>query len=93
MGVVVFENFQGLIKSQTPRTQKVRGLLILFITTDLSKNYCPHSHFKVVIFLKNLKIYFLSFFSVTYRKKTKAQFARDDPAFLVLLAGWLVVSS
>merc|ERR1719445_1132903 len=29
----------------------------------------------------------------TYRKKTKAQFARDDPAFLVLLAGWLVVSS
>ena len=28
-----------------------------------------------------------------YRKKTKLQFARDDPAFLVLLAGWLVVSS
>lgn len=29
----------------------------------------------------------------TYRKKTKLQFARDDPAFLVLLAGWLVISS
>lgn len=28
-----------------------------------------------------------------YRKETKAQFARDDPAFLVLLAGWLIVSS
>ena len=28
-----------------------------------------------------------------YRKQTKLQFARDDPAFLVLLAGWLVVSS
>lgn len=28
-----------------------------------------------------------------YRKQTKLQFARDDPAFLVLLSGWLVVSS
>lgn len=28
-----------------------------------------------------------------YRKETKAQFARDDPAFLVLLAGWLIISS
>jgi len=28
-----------------------------------------------------------------YRKETKAQFARDDPAFLVLLSGWLIVSS
>lgn len=28
-----------------------------------------------------------------YRKETKAQFARDDPAFLVLLAAWLVISS
>jgi hypothetical protein len=28
-----------------------------------------------------------------YRKKTKLQFARDDPAFLVLLAAWLLVSS
>ncbi|XP_059468552.1 protein unc-50 homolog [Neocloeon triangulifer] len=28
-----------------------------------------------------------------YRKQTKAQFARDDPAFLVLLAMWLFVSS
>jgi len=28
-----------------------------------------------------------------YRKQTKLQFARDDPAFLVLLAAWLVVSS
>ena len=28
-----------------------------------------------------------------YSKQTKLQFARDDPAFLVLLAGWLVVSS
>jgi len=28
-----------------------------------------------------------------YRKETKAQFARDDPAFLVLLAVWLVISS
>ena len=28
-----------------------------------------------------------------YRKKTKLQFARDDPAFLVLLAGWLFISS
>ncbi|XP_015108852.1 protein unc-50 homolog [Diachasma alloeum] len=27
------------------------------------------------------------------RKQTKQQFARDDPAFLVLLAGWLLVSS
>lgn len=29
----------------------------------------------------------------TYRKETKAQFARDDPAFLVLLALWLIISS
>jgi len=29
----------------------------------------------------------------TYRKETKAQFARDDPAFLVLLSGWLLLSS
>jgi len=28
-----------------------------------------------------------------YRKHTKLQFARDDPAFLVLLSGWLVVST
>ncbi|XP_065341393.1 protein unc-50 homolog [Cloeon dipterum] len=28
-----------------------------------------------------------------YRKQTKAQFARDDPAFLVLLALWLLISS
>jgi len=28
-----------------------------------------------------------------YRKETKAQFARDDPAFLVLLAFWLIISS
>eukprot|EP00092_Neocalanus_flemingeri_P038973 GFUD01042427.1.p1 GENE.GFUD01042427.1~~GFUD01042427.1.p1 ORF type:complete len:282 (-),score=52.56 GFUD01042427.1:74-919(-) len=28
-----------------------------------------------------------------YRKETKAQFARDDPAFLVLLAAWLLISS
>ena len=28
-----------------------------------------------------------------HRKATKLQFARDDPAFLVLLAGWLVLSS
>ena len=26
-------------------------------------------------------------------QETKAQFARDDPAFLVLLAFWLVISS
>jgi len=29
----------------------------------------------------------------SYRKETKAQFARDDPAFLVLLSAWLLVSS
>jgi len=29
----------------------------------------------------------------SYRKETKAQFARDDPAFLVLLSGWLIISS
>lgn len=28
-----------------------------------------------------------------YRKQTKMQYARDDPAFLVLLAAWLLVSS
>lgn len=28
-----------------------------------------------------------------YRKQTKNQFARDDPAFLVLLSFWLIVSS
>ncbi|XP_075227333.1 unc50 RNA binding protein isoform X2 [Lycorma delicatula] len=28
-----------------------------------------------------------------YRKETKSQFARDDPAFLVLLSFWLFVSS
>merc|ERR1712018_1108746 len=28
-----------------------------------------------------------------YRKETKAQFARDDPAFLVLLAALLLVST
>ncbi|PRD28138.1 UNVERIFIED_CONTAM: unc50-b [Trichonephila clavipes] len=28
-----------------------------------------------------------------YRKQTKNQFARDDPAFLVLLGFWLIVSS
>lgn len=28
-----------------------------------------------------------------YRKQTKDQFARDDPAFLVLLSFWLIVSS
>ena len=29
----------------------------------------------------------------SYRKHTKFQFARDDPAFLVLLSGWLLVST
>jgi len=28
-----------------------------------------------------------------YRKETKSQLARDDPAFLVLLAAWLLISS
>jgi len=28
-----------------------------------------------------------------YRKETKAQFARDDPAFLVLLSAWLIITS
>lgn len=28
-----------------------------------------------------------------YRKRTKLQFARDDPAFLVLLSGWLLITS
>lgn len=28
-----------------------------------------------------------------YRKQTKNQFARDDPAFLVLLSGWLIISA
>merc|ERR1740128_735266 len=28
-----------------------------------------------------------------YRKETKAQFARDDPAFLVLMAALLLVST
>ena len=32
----------------------------------------------------------LSYF---YLQETKAQFARDDPAFLVLLAAWLIISS
>eukprot|EP01135_Chromosphaera_perkinsii_P012346 Nk52_evm14s2640 gene=Nk52_evmTU14s2640 len=31
--------------------------------------------------------------SLYYHKQTKNQWARDDPAFLVLLAGWLLVSS
>ena len=63
--------------------------IILHYTNCLLLNF---AHFNL-LYTSNLKIYFLSFFSVTYRKKTKAQFARDDPAFLVLLAGWLVVSS
>ena len=29
----------------------------------------------------------------SYRKHTKLQFARDDPAFLVLLSGWLFIST
>jgi len=45
---------------------------------------------QMVYLLSNPKVVYKNF---TYRKKTKAQFARDDPAFLVLLAGWLVVSS
>ncbi|KAK4872152.1 hypothetical protein RN001_016276 [Aquatica leii] len=28
-----------------------------------------------------------------YRKQTKSQFARDDPAFLVLFAAWLCITS
>lgn len=28
-----------------------------------------------------------------YRKETKAQFARDDPAFLIIIAAWLILSS
>ncbi len=36
---------------------------------------------------------FFATFCRRYRKQTKFQFARDDPAFLVLLAGWLVVST
>ena len=38
----------------------------------------------------NLKRVFRDF---SYRKHTKLQFARDDPAFLVLLSGWLVIST
>lgn len=45
---------------------------------------------QMVYLLSNPKVVYKNF---TYRKKTKAQFARDDPAFLVLLAGWLVISS
>ena len=45
---------------------------------------------QMVYLLSNPRVVYKNF---TYRKKTKAQFARDDPAFLVLLAGWLVISS
>ncbi|GBP11672.1 Protein unc-50 homolog [Eumeta japonica] len=33
------------------------------------------------------------FRNFSYRKQTKSQFARDDPAFLVLLIVWLILSS
>ena len=45
---------------------------------------------QMVYLISNPKVVYKNF---TYRKQTKAQFARDDPAFLVLLAGWLVISS
>jgi len=45
---------------------------------------------QMVYLLSNPRVVYKNF---TYRKRTKAQFARDDPAFLVLLAGWLVISS
>ena len=61
------------------------------------------SKLKTIVIIKNTNIYLeegtLNFFirqvyrNFSYRKKTKLQFARDDPAFLVLLAAWLVVSS
>lgn len=49
-----------------------------------------YAFWQMVYLISNPKVVYKNF---TYRKKTKAQFARDDPAFLVLLAGWLVVSS
>ena len=55
------------------------------------RSHIKSSFFRQMVYLlSNPKIVYKNF---TYRKKTKAQFARDDPAFLVLLAGWLVVSS
>jgi hypothetical protein len=44
----------------------------------------------VLVLLPNWS-FILSFSLIV--QETKAQFARDDPAFLVLLAAWLVISS
>ncbi|XP_017487709.1 PREDICTED: protein unc-50 homolog [Rhagoletis zephyria] len=43
----------------------------------------------VYLFLNPKKVYR----NFQYRKQTKNQFARDDPAFLVLLSVWLLVSA
>lgn len=38
-------------------------------------------------------IYLNSYRNFQYRKQTKNQFARDDPAFLVLLSIWFIISA
>lgn len=38
-------------------------------------------------------VYFNSYRNFQYRKQTKNQFARDDPAFLVLLSIWFIISA
>jgi hypothetical protein len=48
----------------------------------------PGSGSATLLFAVELVVYF-----VIIVQETKAQFARDDPAFLVLLAAWLVISS
>lgn len=50
---------------------------LIFICKKLFKRKCFHCRYR----------------NFQYRKQTKNQFARDDPAFLVLLSVWLLVSA
>jgi hypothetical protein len=55
-----------------------------------SQNSCFYLLKRLFSFCSESIVHFVFLIIV---QETKAQFARDDPAFLVLLAAWLVISS
>lgn len=72
-------------KSANAKRQKFLRRLVKFRQMDFEYAFWQ----MLYLFISPQKVYR----NFGYRKQTKDQWARDDPAFLVLVAFWLIVSS
>ncbi|XP_077301189.1 unc50 RNA binding protein [Arctopsyche grandis] len=78
-------NFQSDTQSAASKRYKYLRRIFKFSQMDFEYGLWQ----MVYLFIAPQKVYR----NFQYRKQTKSQFARDDPAFLVLLSIWLCVSS